>query len=412
MLQYITGFNGIDLRVACGLYTPGASGILSAPKPALRTTWLPGGIVAHVKVERREMRTVKFGAVMHATTHEDLVDNMQALVSILLVDDDFHPLVVSNRPTQRVMALCMGFDVAAKELPGLTDVYTFDIPFMCYPYWEDLTERTVTITGAFLGFRQATFEHTSLDGWAAYDTGTATVETTDPHAGSRCMKVVCLGDDGAETPEHGIAGVTAAADYSLQAYMKGAAGGETVTAAIRWYDGDDLYLSESTEAWELTAEWALYKAEGKEAPAGAVSASLRITDAHASTFYVDDVCLEEAATCGDFITPYDANTVVVNNGRLTAYPTWTLTILDTLADGLTFEVNGVEFAYEGALAGSDALVVETDQQMPDVELNDVRDWANVTSDPVMPTLSVGSNAVVLSDPTKVRLVGAYRERTW
>ena len=409
-MQYITSYNDVDLRVLCGLHTPSVSGIHDLVALALNIKKLPGGSIPDVTMLPDDFRNVSFGALVVGDGHDGLVANLERLRGALRPDADFHPLVVVDRPTHRIMALCSGgFSVSLKELPNVHDVAQVTIPFLCYPYWEDLTERNILFATALLTFRQATFEHTALDGWVAYDTGEATVETTAPYDGNSCMKVVCSGDDGVETPERGIA-VAAETDYSLQAMVKGAAGGETVTAAIRWYDGDDVFLDEATENWELTSAWALYKAEGKTAPVGAVSASVRITDAHPSIFYVDNVCLEEAATCGEFITPLDAHTTIANTGQMVAYPTYTITALDTLADGLTLTVGATELVYEGALGAEDVLTVETDQQMPDVKVNGARSWAGVTSGPPMPTLPVGMSALALTDPDKCRLTVAYRQR--
>jgi hypothetical protein len=285
---------------------------------------------------------------------------------------------------------------------------------------------------AFLGFKQATFEDSALGDchWHVLDAGLPTNVTTDPHSGDYCMQVVTSGanpTDGAKTPEAGITGITpteicplllglssiiVGTGYSVSLWGRGAVGGETVQLAIRWFTAGSVFISEATYDMTLTAAWVQYKFENQPVPVGAAKASLQLRDGDAATWFIDDVCFEESNTCGDFITPYDADTFIVNNGHLVAHPTWTLTALDTLADGTGITIDGVEFDYEGALAIADALEVETDQQMPDVRKNAVRDWANVTSDPVMPTLSVGSNTVVMTDPTKVRLVGAYRERTW
>lgn len=410
MPYYITSYNSIDLQAVCGVVTPGVSGVHDLPPLAVAVQKLPGGLTPHLTVQPDDFRTIKFSAVVVGAGHDGLVANLAALRAALRSDGTFYPLVVADRPAERIMALCKdGFQVATRYLPGDIDAVEMTIPFVCYPYWEDATEVTLLIAAALLTFRQATFEHSALDGWAAYSTGAATVDTTGPHDGDRAMKVVCLGNDGAETPEHTIP-VTAEEDYSLQAYLKGAVGGETVTAAIRWYDTDDVFLSESTEAWELTDEWALYKAEGKEAPVGATSASIRITDAHASTFYVDNVCLEEASTCGAFITPYDANTKIKNDGDLTAYPTYTCTLLAGMATGLTFDIGSQQFEYEDELEVSDVLTVDCDPQLPDVELNGTRDWAGVASDWGDLALPVGWSTITLSDASKFSFAIAYRRR--
>ena len=412
MAYYITSFNGVDLQATCGLVTPGVSGVHDLVEPEISKLWLPGSDTAHVTVLRREMRTINLYALVVGDDHSDLVSKLALLRGYLFPDTDFHPLVVADRADQRIMALCLGWPVGVDKLPGDIAALELQIPFLAYSYWEDATARSAKVATSFLSFRQATFEHSALDGWAALVAGTPTLQSSGAYSGTRCMKVVTTagGTDGAKTPDAGITGVTAGLDYSLQMRLKGEAGGETVTAAIRWYTSGDVYLSEDTANFNLTAAWAQYKLEGATAPVTAAKASVQVRDAHASTFYVDEVCLEEAATCGDFITPYDANTTIYNGGQRTCYPEYTCHVTDTLATGLWFETADQRFIYQGGLVDTDELLVDTDQQLPDVELNGTRDWANVNRASVFPPLAVGFNTVELSDPTKYWLAVSARWR--
>lgn len=415
MSYYITGFNGVDLQATCGVVTPEVSGVHDLPPLDVDIQKLPGGTTPHLTVLANDFRKVQFGAVVTGTTHAELVANLRSLRGYLRPDTDFHPLVVADRSDERIMALCVeGFRVQTQYLPDDYDVVEIPLQFLCYPYWEDLTEQSVLVAATFLSFLQATIEDDTLGdcGWHGYNSGIPTSDGTDPHSGDYCMEVVAGGggNKGAKTPDAGIAGITAANDYSLQAYAKGAAGGETITASICWFDSGSGYLSESTEVWTLTDEWAQYKAEGKTAPAGAAKASIRFYDDAASTFYIDDVCLEEAATCGDFITPADANTKVYNGGDLECYPVYTCTVTDALAAGLDFTIGSNQFIYGGALVATDVLEVDADPQAPDVELNGTRDFANTDVDSVFPALDVGWNTVALSDSSKFSLAMAWRGR--
>lgn len=416
MTYYITGYNGVDLQATCGVVTPEVSGVHDLPALDVSTRKLPGGVVPHMTVLPDGFRNIPFGVVMEGPGHDALVDHLEALRGYLRPDNDFHPLVVADRPTQRIMALCVeGFRVSTDHLPGDFDVVKFKTPFLCYPYWEDLTERTVLVASTFLSFRQATFEAAALGdcGWHVLDAGLPTSVTTSPYAGDYCMQVVTDGSnatDGAKTPEAGIAGITAAEVYSVSLWAKGAAGGETVQLAIRFFNAASEFISEVTSNLELTAAWAQYKFENQAAPALATKASLQLRDAHAATWFVDNVCLEEAAACGAFITPHDANTKVYNGGDMVCYPVYTCSILDTLALGLTLTVDSKEFAYDGELVATDVLVCDTDPQLPDVELNGTRDWANTDIDSAFPPLAVGWNTVALSDSSKFSLAMAFRQR--
>jgi hypothetical protein len=402
-------FNGVELG-AYGLATPSVSGAFGLPDQEIARLFVPGRPGPNDVHLRSQLVPMRWSSVVYGTDHADLCAKLLALEPLLSPSLGWCALKVQNRSGLRTMARCKGFPLTLDKLPYLANVAQFDLAFERYPYWEDDTAVTATIATAFLTFRQATFEHTALDGWHSLTGGLPTLETTDPYAGTCCMKVVAIGggDTGAKTPEAGITGITAAEDYSLQMMLKGAAGGETVTAAIRFFKADDSYISEGTANLTLTDEWALYKLEGAAAPALAEKASVQIRDADASTFYVDQVCLEEAATCGSFFYPADANTRIYNDGDLAAYPVYTCTLLDTMASGLHFHVGSDIFTYTGALVATDSLVVTTD--LADVELNGTRDFANTDPDADFPTLAVGNTVITLSDPTKFTLGLSYRRR--
>jgi hypothetical protein len=417
MAYYLTGFNSVDLQATCGLVTPGVTGVHSAPKAALQQTWLPGGSTAHVKVLRRGMRTITFKGLVAATTHAALVTAIDTLKRYLTPDDDFHALVVADKPGKQIMAIFTGNEIACDILPNERDWYEVTVPFLCYPYWEDITPTTAIIAPAFLGYKQATFEDSALGdcGWHVLDSGLPTSVTTDPYAGDYCMQVVTDGShatDGAKTPEAGITGITAAHVYSVSLWAKGAAGGETVQLAIRFFNAASAFISEVTSNLTLTAEWAQYKFENQAAPALATKASLQLRDAHAATFFIDDVCFEEAAACGDFITPYDADTQIENTGDMTCYPEYTCELDDAMAAGLDFTIGTTKFEYDGALIATDSLVVDSDQQAPDVKLNGTRDFANTNVASAFPALAKGWNDVALSDSAKFHLHMSVRQRYW
>lgn len=416
MAYYLTSYNAVDLQATCGLVTPGVSGVHSAPKVELHQTWLPGAQSAHVTVLRRGMRTITFKGLVAATTHTALVTAIDTLKGYLTPDDDFHALVVADKPGKQIMALFTGLDIGVTALPNETDVYELSIPFLCYPYWEDATARTAIIAPAFLGYKQATFEDSALGdcGWHVLDAGSPTSVTTDPYAGDYCMQVVTPGGGtpGAKTPEAGIQGVTAGDKYSVSLWMKGAAGGETVQLAIRWFSAGSAFISEVTSNLTLTSSWAQYKFENQTAAALATKASLQLRDAHAATWFVDNVCFEEAAACGAFITPYDADTQIKNTGDMTCYPEWTCELDDAMAAGLDFTIGTAKAEYDGALIATDSLVFDADQQAPDVKLNGTRDFANTNVASAYPSLAKGWNDVALSDSAKFHLHMSVRQRYW
>lgn len=107
------------------------------------------------------------------------------------------------------------------------------------------------------------------------------------------------------------------------------------------------------------------------------------------------------------VTIAGTNGKVYNTGQLETHPTYTCTVSDTLATGLTFSVGGEEFVYTGALVNADVLVIETD--LPDVKLNGSRDFGNTSSAAAFPTLAVGSNAVIKSS-ADFSLAVSFRRR--
>jgi len=85
-----------------------------------------------------------------------------------------------------------------------------------------------------------------------------------------------------------------------------------------------------------------------------------------------------------------------NSGTKTAYPIYTATVTAPLASGLTITVGGQVFTYTGALVASDVLVVTTDDDLPDVALNGVRDFTNTAPDAAYPVLAVGDTTITKS----------------
>lgn len=411
MAFYLTGYNSVDVATLCGFVTPGQTGVHDPPERELDIQYLPGNDVPQVTVLRKRERRINFSVSMSAANHAALVANLASLRGYLMPDDNFHALTVADRANQQIMALCEKWPVPFELLPGQLRAIEFSIPFLCYPYWEDASEQSAYIAGTFLTFRQATFEHSAVDGWVAGGTGgTLTVEASDPYEGARCMKVVPVGAGGGCGTSL-ITGITAGNKYSMQCRLKGAVGGESVTLSIGWYTAGDVFLSlSSASASVLTDDWSLCKLENVTAPATAAKAVLLVLGAAPITFCIDNVCLEEAAACGDFITPYDANTAVYNGGQTVCYPVYTCELLADMASGLSFSVGSETFTYTGALSTGDSLVIDTDPAERSVKLNGADDLANTDVDAKFPGLAVGSNTVMLSDYTKFHLTVAYRRR--
>lgn len=120
---------------------------------------------------------------------------------------------------------------------------------------------------------------------------------------------------------------------------------------------------------------------------------------------------EDATEVSEHLTA--VSQVVTNYGNMKCYPTFTCELNNDMPDGLYFTVGAITFTYAGALEGGDSLVVKSDQDCPDVELNGTRDWANVDdSVAVLPFLARGNNTISLSDNSKFHLTVAYRQRYW
>lgn len=254
MAYYITSYNSIDLNATCGVVTPGVGGPHDLPDRELSILKLPGSDTPHVTVIRRQTRSLQFRAVAVGTSHSDLVTKLGTLKGYLMPDDDFHALIVADRSSQRIMALCEGFPINISSMPDDYLAIEFGLNFLAYPYWEDASAQSTHITSS--------------------------------------------------------------------------------------------------------------------------------------------------------------PTTVANGGQMVCYPTYTCEINATMATGLWFQVGSNRFTYTGALASSDSLVVESDQQLPDVKLNGTRAWAGVAAASVFPSLAVGNNTVTLSDAAKFHLTVAYRRRYW
>ena len=147
-MAYISEYNGINLHLHCGLVTPRVSGVHSLPEPELNILYLPGRDTAHVSVKRRGMREPTFGAVVTGDTHLELCQNLDTLKGYLTADDDFHALVVDDKPTLQIMALSTGFPIQTDYLPAEVTAVELQLPFLCYPYWEDAAWHTDTIAAA------------------------------------------------------------------------------------------------------------------------------------------------------------------------------------------------------------------------------------------------------------------------
>jgi hypothetical protein len=103
--------------------------------------------------------------------------------------------------------------------------------------------------------------------------------------------------------------------------------------------------------------------------------------------------------------------VVANSGQQPTYPTYTCAVSSAMAAGLSFVVSGQTWLYTGALAPGDSLVVEADDDCPDVKLNGVRVWQNVASSSKnYPALAIGNNTITLSDYTKFHMTVTWRRR--
>jgi len=101
-------------------------------------------------------------------------------------------------------------------------------------------------------------------------------------------------------------------------------------------------------------------------------------------------------------------TSINNTGQMSAYPTYTMTVTNTLSSGLSLTVGSRTWQYTGALTATDVLVLATDPQAPDITLNGTRDFANADSDDRL-TLAVGKNTVTKSS-ADYTLDVSYRRR--
>jgi phage-related protein len=119
--------------------------------------------------------------------------------------------------------------------------------------------------------------------------------------------------------------------------------------------------------------------------------------------YWEDAALQTA-------TIETATGSITNGGRLTAYPTWTCTLLADMPSGLSFTVGAQTFTYEGALDLGDSLVIDADEQAQTVTLNGLNAIGSAALTTAFPSLAVGANAIGLSDYTKFKLGCSYRRR--
>ena len=175
---YITGYNGIDLPTITASRMPGVSGVHDLPQLAVSTEKVPGGLRPNLTVLEDDFQTITFRAVVAGDcatimpllgtealgdlawqwstwviypndSHAGLARNLDLLRQILRPDGDFHALVVADRPGQEIMAFFPSrIQVAVDELPADTTAVQISIPALCYPYWQDSTQRTKTVTAA------------------------------------------------------------------------------------------------------------------------------------------------------------------------------------------------------------------------------------------------------------------------
>jgi len=139
-------YDGNDLSTF-GLVTPGVSGAHDLPGVELQETYVPGSDAPDVQVVRRSTRKLTFHCiVVSETSHDDLVDKLEALKALLSPSKGYCTLTITDRPDQQISAVSLGFPVNIDSIPYLSRWVEFDLAFQAaVPWWEDDTEQTATI---------------------------------------------------------------------------------------------------------------------------------------------------------------------------------------------------------------------------------------------------------------------------
>lgn len=437
-------FHGVELS-AYGLSTPRVSGVHDLAEVKVARTWIPARDYPSDQDVYRGLVTMSLGCVLAKDSHEELVTalkNLRALMDPALGWGEFR---IEDRPGERTIARSLGFGISIDALPYEALDAEWEWKLERYGWWEDLTELTAADRGLLassnlvINPRPIHTAGSAPTGWSTNDGNSVYTWTNGAaHDGITTKHVHIAGGAGAST----VAGIKlhdavnsecAPADVIQVSATIGACT-LTGTAGLRFvmvaYKDDNTYIATVNGSETLTpgAGFVTYS-DDLTAPALCTKFGLYLCavgdfeNGDTQEYSICEVLAEVAVDRSPYFdgtmpgctwtgTP-DASIStraagsVNNTGKLDAYPTYTCTVTDTLASGLTFTVGGVTFTYTGALVATDVLEVMTD--LPDVEKNGTRDFANTGSAAEFPTLSPGSNTVTKSSPD-FTLDVAFRRR--
>lgn len=140
-------FDGVNLG-AYGLATSAVSGVHDSADEEVARTWIAGRDVPSDVAIRRELVPVRFRCALSKDTHEELVQALDELRDLMSPRLGFVALMVPDRPGERTFAKSKGFAVKIDALPYYQTAVEWDWTLERYPWWEDETERTVSIAGA------------------------------------------------------------------------------------------------------------------------------------------------------------------------------------------------------------------------------------------------------------------------
>lgn len=138
-------FNGVDLG-EYGLVTPAVSGIFDLAAEEVARVFTDGRDIPHDTMKRASLVPVAWSCVVEGDDHAALRDKLTVLRALLSPRLGWCPMTVENRAGQQTMARCLGFPVKIDALPYGASVVEFELQFERYPWWEDATPQTVSVT--------------------------------------------------------------------------------------------------------------------------------------------------------------------------------------------------------------------------------------------------------------------------
>jgi hypothetical protein len=274
-----------------------------------------------------------------------------------------------------------------------------------------ITVAPVLREGSVVPYADASFEK-DVAGWTVVS-GVATLARLTPWGtdwldGSYCMAVSsATATTSVIRSAKFAAGAAGSLDWTVEAAMKVAAGGWTLTRAIRWYDAAnaDLGATAGTPAAVPTPTWWILNTSFT-APPTATQAAIEYTLTATSTSSVlrmDKAALWQSLPMEDATAVDETASVTVTLRELPT--TSTITVWRVTPDGTRTLVRGADGLIDAATITSDVLVIEDYEAPLGVEVyyySESRDTSNVitathTTDPV--TLDPGDpNYCWLKDP--------------